>query len=223
MKVLVTAGGTTESIDGVRFIKNTSTGKTGVLIAGCFYKAGFDVELLKAEGVESPDNIPAKTFSDYQSLSQYFDSDYLKKFDLVIHSAAVSDFKVSHISADGKALSMDQKISSGEDIQIHLKPTAKLINRIKELNPKAVLIGFKLTNTNIEDEQVAAVVKLFKNSFADYVVFNDLNKKTDNKHEFTIYNPQLKELQQGSTSAELAHSLVKIGKELKDVSMSGCG
>jgi phosphopantothenoylcysteine synthetase/decarboxylase len=48
MKVLVTAGGTSEPIDGVRRITNTSTGATGGVIARAFAARGHDVVLIHA-------------------------------------------------------------------------------------------------------------------------------------------------------------------------------
>ena len=59
MKVLVTAGGTVEPLDGVRRLSNTSTGATGLALAREFAARGDEVVLLHAEGVNAG-NLPVE-------------------------------------------------------------------------------------------------------------------------------------------------------------------
>ncbi|MEC9281682.1 MAG: phosphopantothenoylcysteine decarboxylase [Bdellovibrionota bacterium] len=220
MRILVTAGGTTELIDGVRSIKNTSTGKTGVLIAKTLHESGMDVEILKAAGVESPTEISCLEFTNFDSLDSFFTTNYLEAFDMVIHCAAVSDYKLSHISIDGETAQPAGKIPSGRDLCLHMKPTHKIINKIKELKPNCALIAFKLTNTHSSTEQMAAVKKLFNGSYADLVVFNDLHQKSEDSHHYQILNTELEPIQSGDTSTALAQDLLKIIKENYYVSVS---
>jgi len=95
MKILVSAGGTRESIDTVRSITNHSTGRLGSVIADTFAKNGASVTYLCAENAILPKsaNIEIIRISDVESLQwameRLFDA---HKFDAVIHSMAVSDF-----------------------------------------------------------------------------------------------------------------------------------
>lgn len=105
MKIIITAGGTTEKIDRVRKITNTATGKLGSLIAGEFVKQGgcriekifyvcekgtiipgLDcVKTIPVEGVDSVKNA-------LENLLSY------NKIDAVIHSMAVSDYTVDSLT-----------------------------------------------------------------------------------------------------------------------------
>ena len=54
--LLVTAGGTTEPLDAVRVLTNTSTGRTGAAIAAHFARGGHDVVLLRAKHAARPES-----------------------------------------------------------------------------------------------------------------------------------------------------------------------
>ena len=101
MKVLVTCGPTWVPIDAVRVISNHSTGEMGRLIAAAFVKAGAKVRVL--EGPMSFDDFARK-----------FKAACTKKYDIVVHAAAVSDFKLK-TAAKGK-------LSSGKTLNLRLVP-----------------------------------------------------------------------------------------------------
>ncbi len=165
MKVLVTAGGTREPIDGVRFITNASSGKTGAAIAEALNAAGHEAVLIRANrSVSELDEACRKALG-------------AERFDLVIHSAAVSDFVVSAVIIDGIKFPAPflGKIGSGSTLSIDLVPGKKIISELKSYsqNPKIKLIGFKLTDNANESETQAAVNKIL-HAGADLVVHNDL-------------------------------------------------
>ena len=97
-KVLVTAGPTWVAVDKVRVITNIFGGALGTIIAKKFYEAGAQVILLMGPGravlpKESKNFkiIPFKYYDDLLSLIKKEVGS--KKYDIVIHSAAVSDYQ----------------------------------------------------------------------------------------------------------------------------------
>jgi phosphopantothenoylcysteine synthetase/decarboxylase len=165
MRVLITAGGTREPIDGVRYLTNLSSGKTGVAIGEALEAAGHDVTLIRAET-----SVAALDSACREALSS-------ESFDLVIHSAAVSDFVVEAVAVDGIRFPapIAGKLSSQKGLTIELVPGKKILPHLKgySKNPNLRLVGFKLTNGASEAEIAAAVQKVLA-SGADLVVQNDL-------------------------------------------------
>lgn len=100
-KVLITGGPTNEYIDEVMKITNMSTGKLAVQLAGYFSSDDYDVTLMLTKSCKSPmldqikmkDNVHLVTFETtdelYNLLKDFSDT----KYDIIIHSAAVGDYK----------------------------------------------------------------------------------------------------------------------------------
>ncbi|MEA3306785.1 MAG: phosphopantothenoylcysteine decarboxylase, partial [Elusimicrobiota bacterium] len=136
MNILITAGGTREYIDSVRFISNISTGKTACAIAD-FLAKKHDIIYLGSEGAKLPKNkkIKIKKFTDFKNLNTIFKNILgNKKIDAIIHSAAVSDYSILHLKTAGKKIHLkkNQKISSkNKELTIVLKKNFKIIDRIK--------------------------------------------------------------------------------------------
>ena len=95
-KVIVTAGGTIEPIDDVRVITNKSSGKMGLALAESVFFHGADVLLLRSStAVGSRYGIKEELFDTATDLRQKL-MRHLPTADIVIHAAAVSDFKVKN-------------------------------------------------------------------------------------------------------------------------------
>ncbi|MAE73149.1 MAG: bifunctional phosphopantothenoylcysteine decarboxylase/phosphopantothenate--cysteine ligase CoaBC [Bdellovibrionaceae bacterium] len=220
-RVLITAGGTTEPIDGVRSITNTSSGKTALRIAEYLARYGHDVQFLKNVNVDDPKGqIQVSTFKTFDDLQSGLESALSQNhFDFVIHAAAVSDYSVKQVqTSNGDALSTQEKIPSGEALHVVLQPNPKLIDRIKfqSANKNVKLIGFKLTNTQDSTKQSAAVQRLLQQSGADWVVHNDLNQiglKGAESHPFRLFNQSQQVLLAGSTKSELCEALFDLLEE----------
>ena len=205
-KILVTAGGTREPLDDVRFLTNKSTGITGEQIARQLSELGFDVtlDLAESSSVRPVDAYSLNRFDSFSSLSNLLQKQLSEEnFDLVIHTAAVSDFNVD------KALG---KIASSDDLTLHLKRNPKIVNSLKSwsLNKKLKVIAFKLTSQASEAQVKEKVNKLFHEADADLVVQNDA-KSTDNRinHQFQIFSK--KSLDQASGIDQLVTQIVKEG------------
>ena len=186
-KILITAGGTQEPIDDVRYITNKSTGRTAARIADQLIESGFQIIYLHAENAKLPildcRRISFNTFADLdQKLSSVLSSD---QFDVVMHAAAVSDYSVVK-SGIGKIDSLQ------ENLTITLKKNPKLINQIKKISPDSLLIGFKLTSTNDTSVIQNKVQNLLTISNCDYVVHNDWSSVKTGHSIFNIYSPTTK-------------------------------
>lgn len=184
--VLITAGGTSEPIDGVRFITNTSTGRTALKLGKSLIEKGYDVVFLKAKSATKLSGAKNFDFTDFKSL-QHLLYKLLKeyRFDYIYHAAAVSDYSVSFINSE--PANENIKLSSdSEHLDLTLTKNPKLIKEIKNLSPLSTVIGFKLTKSNNDSERQLAVKKLCP--YADYIVHNDMLEIEAGSHQFNVYN-----------------------------------
>lgn len=186
MKLLVTAGSTQVPIDKVRSLGNIFTGKTGWAIAKYFNSNGVDVTILASNNQWSKDQvIPSnfnvvlfKTFDDLHNVLEVEISN--QNYDVIVHSAAVSDYKVSSVltRCNGELLSVDSstKISSSyEHLYLELSPTIKLVDQMRQpWGFKGKLVKFKL-QVGISDEKLIEIAKKSRiTSEANYIVANCL-------------------------------------------------
>jgi phosphopantothenoylcysteine decarboxylase/phosphopantothenate--cysteine ligase len=190
-KILVTAGPTWVPIDKVRVITNIFSGRLGLLIAKEAAKKGAKVTLSMGPG----------PFSFFKSKNKnlkvlhfkYFDELYnlmkreisSKKYDIVIHSAAVSDYT--------PVISYKGKIKSGKkNLIIKLKPTIKIVDQIKKWDKKVFLVKFKLEVNVKEKELIERAYESMLASNADLIVANDLKHMKGEKQKAFIINKEKK-------------------------------
>ncbi|HEX4924911.1 MAG TPA: phosphopantothenoylcysteine decarboxylase [Bdellovibrionales bacterium] len=187
MRILVTSGATREPIDDVRFITNISTGATGAFLADYLAEQGHEISFFGGEGSKTPRS--ARTVETYTSFSD-LDSKLRaalsnKRFDGIIHLAAISDYSVAHVeTAHGSFTPAElKKIDSDSDITLRLKRNFKIVSRLKPyaLPANPLVIAFKLTNSSSYTEQIAAINKLASGGGVDFVVHNDLHDIRANK------------------------------------------
>jgi len=182
-RVLVTAGGTAEPIDGVRTLSNFSSGATGAQIAAHLVRAGHDVVLLRARhAVAAPPGCRTEEFSAFGDLDAALTRLLAtERFDAVVHAAAVGDFGVAAIEAGGRPQPVGTgKLGSEALPVLHLRRLPKLVDqlRARSANPALRVVAFKLTRGAPAAEAEAAVAHLFAHSRADLVVHNDLAART---------------------------------------------
>lgn len=162
--VLVTAGGTSEPIDPVRFITNRSSGKMGVAIAAKALGRGAKVILVAGNiSVPVPDGIER---IDVTTTKEMYDAvlGNLDRADVVIKAAAPADYKVAEVS--------DKKIKSDE-LTLKLKKNPDIAAAVGKIKGDKKLVIFS-AETN--DCEANARAKLKKKN-ADMVVLNDVTKK----------------------------------------------
>jgi len=134
VKVLVTAGGTREPIDPVRFIGNRSSGKQGMAIANAAKNRGAQVQLIAANcdvaSLTGIDVIHVETTLEMQSaLQAHFDS-----CEILVMSAAVADARPTKIS--------DEKIKKATFNSIELQQNPDLLAELSPRKGKRVMVGF---------------------------------------------------------------------------------
>ena len=213
-KVLITGGGTIENIDGMRNISNMSSGRTAVKLAEYFYINGDDVTLLLSESAIEPKfDLNILRYSSFQSLKTLLQSELTsKKYDVVIHAAAVSDYSPTSIEVNGveTKIPLEKKLDSSADLfKVIFTKNIKLVNNIKSwsLNADMKLIAFKLLDDKNDKRKDNELKKLFDNSEADAIVFNALsNRNNDVQQSFEIANKD-GETKSVETADELAEEL----------------
>lgn len=181
-KILVTAGGTQEPIDAVRFMTNKSSGKMGIALAEECTQQGADVLLLRAENAVEPRfSIPTYTFKTADELSTLI-SKHVKDYDVIFHTAAVSDFQVTKPST--------KKLDSKTGLTLELTPRIKILDQIKKWNPVIKLIAFKAETHLTEEELIQKAQQRLKESHADVIIANDVGKSdrgfSSNNNEVTV-------------------------------------
>jgi len=184
VRVLVTAGSTEGPIDKVRFIGNIFKGKTGHGIACYFAILRDDVTLITSGDLPSLEEFPTLRAFRYRTFDELKDRMAHEicygSYDVVIHSAAVGDYKVSgvYVSRNSELCPIDnnRKIPSSYDkLFLELTLTIKIVDQIREpWGFKGKLVKFKLQE-GISDEELIAIAKeSLKVSRADFIVANCL-------------------------------------------------
>lgn len=169
-RVLITAGPTWVPIDSVRVISNIATGETGILLAEKFVKQGAKVTLLLGPvGACCIDRrIRVINFKFFDELRSCLKKELRRRiYDIIIHNAAVSDFKPLR--------KIRGKISSQRNYILKLSPLPKITEEIKRLNPQAKLVIFKL-ESEVTDKVLIQRAKLVRQKLkAEVVVANRIN------------------------------------------------
>ncbi len=179
-RVLVTAGGTREPIDPVRYIGNRSSGKMGNAIALAAAKRGAQVTLVtSAPAPHAPgvDIVPVETAQEMADAVWGRAEDV----DVAVMAAAVADFRPADPS-DGKL-----RRAEGPP-QIQLEPTPDILAGLAARDHHPYLVGFAAETGSLDGALHKATTK-----GVDLLVGNDVGKSgsgfgTDT-NEVTVYTP----------------------------------
>ena len=215
LNVLITAGGTKEDIDGIRYISNLSTGNTAAQIADYFLRRNHQVTYLHTADTKLP-SVPCRLvrYNNFENLNEQLVNILNdESMDVIIHNAAVSDYSPASLEVDGKKhpVPLSEKLDSDKnEMVINLKKNPKIIDHLKgySKNKNIVIVGFKFTNSVSEEKRKEAVKKLFDNSKCNFVVLNDKNDRDENNKQkgFSIYE-LVDKIDECSTSLQLAEKL----------------
>lgn len=217
LKILITAGGTKENIDGIRYITNLSTGKTASAIAQYFMNAGHNLTYLHSLEAKQPDGIfETIEFNNFTSLNEQLEK-LIKEneFDVVIHNAAVSDFTPYQIESGKNKIELPSNVkipSSEDEITIRFKSNPKLINKIKSKskNKDVKLIAFKFTNESKLEKRIEQAHKLLRDSQSDFVVLNDYTDRANDVQQMFSIISKNNEPVNATTTEELAQKLEEL-------------
>jgi phosphopantothenoylcysteine decarboxylase/phosphopantothenate--cysteine ligase len=169
--VLVTAGGTREAIDPVRFLGNRSSGKMGYALAEAAQRRGARVVLVSAPTALAPPAgcalVPVTTAEEMRAAVM----EHLAEATVVIGAAAVADFRMASVGAE--------KLRRAGTLHLALEPTADILRGVTEARGVAkangrgtLVIGFAAeTDSNIEHAREKLLAK-----GADAIVLNDISR-----------------------------------------------
>ena len=162
--VVVTAGGTREAIDPVRYIGNRSSGRQGHALAAEAAAQGADVVLVTTSSLPTPAGV---TRIDVESAAEMHDAVLARSSaaDIVIMAAAVADFRPADIA--------DQKLKKADGAPaVSLEPTIDILAALGADKPaRQVLVGFAAETENLMEN---ARGKLERKG-ADLLVANDVS------------------------------------------------
>ena len=145
LNILITAGGTRESIDPVRYITNASTGRMGYALARVAIKAGHTVTLITAPTALKPPK--EATVIDVVTSAEMFKAvkANFADCDTLIMAAAVSDYKPAAVSKT--------KIKKGSDtfnLSLQLESTQDILKWAgRNKKQGQIVVGFALEDTDI--------------------------------------------------------------------------
>ena len=227
-KILITAGPTNEYIDEVMKITNMSTGRLGIELTKNYLNEGYEVTLIATRSVvrsnlyerynlENNPNLKTIPIETTEDMLQALINESKNKYDLVIHSSAVGDYKpefsfrmedladelaqaitqglitkeeiLSILTNPKCKVNDDTKISSYEPhLTVKLTLTPKLISSLRKLFPEATLIGFKLLENVTKEHLLEVATKLCIKNDMDYIIANDLHDLRQGTHLSFLVN-----------------------------------
>lgn len=168
--VLITAGGTIEEIDPVRYISNYSSGKMGISLAQEALKQGANVTLVTTTEYANPHMQILKVKS-AQEMEKTIVS-HLEKQDAIFMVAAVADYRVKNHSEQKL-----KKTENSDEITIELVKNPDILKTIceikKEKNLKTKIIGFCAESENLLNNAQEKIIK----KGCDYLIANDISRK----------------------------------------------
>ena len=170
LNVLISAGGTREAIDPIRFIGNRASGKQGVALALSALSRGAKVTLV---GANLSVNVPAGVeFISANTAKEMQEQMQLRagSADVVIMNAAVADYFIA-IPDENKIKKKDEKLA------IELDKTTDILSVLADSKPiKQYLVGFAAETTTDDDDLIASAKSKLESKKADLIVGNKVSK-----------------------------------------------
>jgi phosphopantothenoylcysteine decarboxylase/phosphopantothenate--cysteine ligase len=159
--VTVTAGGTREHIDDVRFIGNRSSGKTGIALALAARDLGAKVRLIACNLAQTPKGMDVTHVESVADLSAALQ----ESSDVLVMAAAVSDFQVANPHKG--------KLSRSTVPELKLSSTPDLLAAYTKQFPKSFAVGFALVDQ--EEDVVKASRSKLETKGAKVVIGNSVS------------------------------------------------
>ena len=165
--VLVTAGGTREALDPVRFLGNRSSGKMGYALADAAQSRGARVILVSGPSALHPPThcelIKVTTADQMRSAVL----DRMGDATMIIKAAAVADYRPVHVS--------DQKLKRTGPLTLELAPTEDILAEVvRQRRPGQLIVGFAAETENSKENGRAKLLR----KGADAIVANDISGDT---------------------------------------------
>jgi phosphopantothenate-cysteine ligase len=216
MNVVVTGGGTIAPIDDVRLLTNVSSGRFAAAITEACLDCGAGVWHIHAPAAQVPiarhacvkldADDPA---AEFQRLAQLRErwlavrdrlrliplkagnvADYAATLEHILRSAPIDVVFLPMAVADFEPEPRPGKISSHADsLDIHCRPTPKVIRLVRDWSPAVYLVGFKLLSHTSPAELINRASVACRVNRADLTVANDLETLRAGKHTIHLVRP----------------------------------
>ena len=163
VRVLVTAGGTREAIDPVRFIGNRSSGKMGHAIADAAQCRGAAVTLVTTTDRSAAPGVDVVRVTSAEELHDAVLGRFTEQ-DVVVMAAAVADFRPK--------VAAPAKIKKHEGVpELHLEPTPDVLAALGARKEHQVLVGFAAETERVREHATAKLAA----KHVDLMVANDVS------------------------------------------------
>ncbi|RAP30253.1 bifunctional phosphopantothenoylcysteine decarboxylase/phosphopantothenate--cysteine ligase CoaBC [Candidatus Marinamargulisbacteria bacterium SCGC AG-343-D04] len=197
-KILISSGGTTESLDPVRVITNKSTGQLGKALSNMAHLYSADVTMISAGDVSS---IGFK-YQIEKTASGMHDALHhsIKSHDVLVMTAAISDFIPEY--SEKKIRRKDNALS------VSFKASSDILKSLSEQKKERVFIGCCLAD---EDTLIETAIQKCKEKNCDYIIANTASNFGNSKRDFTVVSKE-KELDSysGVSVQEMAYRILSL-------------
>ena len=189
-KVLITAGGTKERIDPVRYISNDSSGKMGYALAEDAVKKGAEVILISATtALPIPNGVKIEYVESAREMQEKV-LNHFSSVDIAIMVAAVSDYRVKE-----PATQKIKKTDDEDEITLTLVKNPDILKQLGSLKKEGqTVIGFAAETHQVIEFAKQKLVK--KN--ADFIIANDVSDQSigfgSDMHQVTILSKNGEEI-----------------------------
>ena len=164
-KILITAGGTKEKIDPVRYISNSSSGKMGLALADAACSMGAEVTLISTFKTDKNyKNIVTETALEMEKAVK----ENLAGKDCVIMAAAVADYRVENYSEQ----KIKKGVNSDDELTLKLVKNPDILKSISN-TANSKIVGFCAESENLIENAKTKI----KNKGCDYLIANDISRK----------------------------------------------
>lgn len=176
-RIIITGGATAEAIDPIRILTNRASGKTGIELAFEAFRKGADVTIVH-RGFIGMQGICEFYAESAKEMTDIVIEELDKGCDLLISSAAISDFTTT---------ASKDKIKSGKNVTLTLKPAPKLIKEARLKYADLKIIGFKAETGVTEEELIKRARESMDSSNLSMVVANDVSTGGMGTDENNVY------------------------------------
>jgi len=162
-RVVVTAGGTREPIDSVRFVGNRSSGKMGLAVAREALRLGAEVSVVAAN-VEQVE--PGVDWFPVESVREMKDAvmELAGEANALVMAAAVSDFT--------PAERLSEKVRRRDGLRVEFVPTDDILAEVRRGYPRLFVIGFAATH----GDPIADAREKLSSKGANIIIGNDISQ-----------------------------------------------
>ena len=207
LNVLITAGGTREDIDPVRYISNHSSGKMGFAIAEAAVASGATVTLVSGPvNLDTPDRVKRVDVVSARDMHQAV-HDQIEGVDIFIGCAAVSDYRPSEVAKEKIKKDPD---NGSETLEIKLVRNPDIIASVTGLDTPPFVVGFAAETHNV----LGYAADKMRRKKMNLVVANDVGDRdigfSSDSNEVTVIGEELEEPLPRASKKVVSRKLLQI-------------